>query len=114
MHVAADANSQMLKGILQGCLLILLARKEQYGYAISESLDLFGFGDVPKGTIYPLLLKLQKNKLIVGVRRPTGNGPDRKYYHLTDAGQDALADFQQQWQQLAQAMAQLNQGGTES
>ena len=81
---------------------------------LHEKLGTLGFGNIPEGTIYPLLLKLQKNKLIVGVRRPTGNGPDRKYYHLTDAGQDALADFQQQWQQLAQAMAQLNQGGTES
>ncbi len=48
MHVAADANSQMLKGILRGCLLILLARKEQYGYAISESLDLSDLATSPK------------------------------------------------------------------
>ena len=107
-------SSQMLKGILEGAILRIIQRGDIYGYGLHEKLGTLGFGNIPEGTIYPLLLKLQKNKLIVGVRRPTGNGPDRKYYHLTDAGQDALADFQQQWQQLAQAMAQLNQGGTES
>ena len=105
-------SSQMLKGILEGAILRIIQQGDIYG--LHEKLGTLGFGNIPEGTIYPLLLKLQKNKLIVGVRRPTGNGPDRKYYHLTDAGQDALADFQQQWQQLAQAMAQLNQGGTES
>ena len=107
-------SSQMLKGILEGAILRIIQQGDIYGYVLHEELGTLGFGNIPEGTIYPLLLKLQKNKLIVGVRRPTGNGPDRKYYHLTDAGQDALADFQQQWQQLAQAMAQLNQGGTES
>ena len=107
-------SSQMLKGILEGAILRIIQQGDIYGYGLLEKLGTLGFGNIPEGTIYPLLLKLQKNKLIVGVRRPTGNGPDRKYYHLTDAGQDALADFQQQWQQLAQAMAQLNQGGTES
>ena len=107
-------SSQMLKGILEGAILRIIQQGDIYGYGLQEKFGTLGFGNIPEGTIYPLLLKLQKNKLIVGVRRPTGNGPDRKYYHLTDAGQDALADFQQQWQQLAQAMAQLNQGGTES
>ena len=107
-------SSQMLKGILEGAILRIIQQGDINDYGLHEKLGTLGFGNIPEGTIYPLLLKLQKNKLIVGVRRPTGNGPDRKYYHLTDAGQDALADFQQQWQQLAQAMAQLNQGGTES
>lgn len=107
-------SSQMLKGILEGAILRIIQQGDIYGYGLHEKLGTLGFGNIPEGTIYPLLLKLQKNKLIVGVRRPTGNGPDRKYYHLTDAGQDALADFQQQWQQLAQAMAQLNQGGPDS
>ena len=39
--MATDTNSQMLKGILQGCLLILLSREELYGYAISEALNDF-------------------------------------------------------------------------
>ena len=107
-------SSQMLKGILEGAIFRIIQEGVFYCDGLHEKLGTLGFGNIPEGTIYPLLLKLQKNKLIVGVRRPTGNGPDRKYYHLTDAGQDALADFQQQWQQLAQAMAQLNQGGTES
>lgn len=81
--MARDDNSQMLKGILQGCLLILLARKEQYGYAISESLNLFGFENVPKGTIYPLLMTMEKKGLLTSHMRPSPDGPSRKYYAIT-------------------------------
>ncbi|ARY92322.1 MULTISPECIES: PadR family transcriptional regulator [Lacticaseibacillus] len=107
-------SSQMLKGILEGAILKIIQQGNIYGYALHEKLAALGFGDIPEGTIYPLLLKLQRNKLIIGVRRPTGNGPDRKYYHLTDEGEKTLTIFQQQWHQLVQAMANLNQGGESS
>ena len=107
MLVAADANSQMLKGILQGCLLILLARKEQYGYAISESLDLFGFGDVPKGTIYPLLMTMEKKGLLVSHMRPSPDGPQRKYYAVTPLGETARQTFMVQWSELKDHVEQL-------
>lgn len=105
-------SSQMLKGILEGAILQIIQQGDIYGYGLHEKLGALGFGDIPEGTIYPLLLKLQKNKSIVGVRRASESGPNRKYYHLTEAGQQTLADFQQQWHQLSQAMAKLNQGGT--
>ena len=47
-------NSQMLKGILSGSILLLLYQEELYGYKLSEKLTKFGFTDIPKGTIYPL------------------------------------------------------------
>ncbi len=68
-------SSQMLKGILEGAILRIIQQGDIYGYGLHEKLGTLGFGNIPEGTIYPLLLKLQKNKLIVGVRRPTGNGP---------------------------------------
>ena len=107
-------ESQLLKGVLEGCVLEIISKKPIYGYELIQSLKEMGFDKIVAGTIYPLLQKLEKQGVIHGEMRPSPDGPDRKYYHLTDAGQDALADFQQQWQQLAQAMAQLNQGGTES
>ena len=73
-------SSQMLKGILEGAILQIIQQGDIYGYGLHEQLGALGFGDIPEGTIYPLL--------------------------------QTLADFQQQWHQLSQAMAKLNQGGT--
>lgn len=68
----------MLKGILQGCLLILISEEPMYGYSISQALTQYGFQDVPKGTIYPLLINMEKKHLIVGKcgrpkKDPSGN-----------------------------------------
>ena len=52
--------SQMLKGTLEGCVLAALREQECYGYEISQRLESHGFGRIPEGTVYPLLLRLQK------------------------------------------------------
>ena len=53
----------MLKGTLEGCVLAIIGMKETYGYEISEQLEAHGFGRVAEGTIYPLLLRLEKGGL---------------------------------------------------
>ena len=105
--MARDTNSQMLKGILQGCLLILLSREELYGYAISEALNDFGFVDIPKGTIYPLLMTMERKGLLISHLRPSPDGPSRKYYAVTAEGMAARQTFQQQWSQLKDPVDQL-------
>lgn len=52
--------SQMLKGVLEGCVLAIIAQNETYGYEISQQLEHYGFGKITEGTIYPLLLRLEK------------------------------------------------------
>ncbi|BCA86940.1 transcriptional regulator [Enterococcus saigonensis] len=93
-------SSQMLKGILSGSILILLAEESLYGYTLSEKLVDFGFAEIPKGTIYPLLLTLEKKGLIEGRMEASPDGPQRKYYFLTEAGEKEKASFIQQWRQL--------------
>ena len=66
----SDISSQMLKGILQGCLLLLINHQPYYGYAISQELSKYGFTDVPKGTIYPLLMNMEKKGLSVKLSLP--------------------------------------------
>ena len=56
--------SQMLKGTLEGCVLAVLRKEECYGYEISQRLESYGFGRVPEGTVYPLLLRLEKRGAI--------------------------------------------------
>lgn len=55
-------SSQMLKGILEGAILRIIQQGDIYGYGLHEKLGTLGFGNIPEGTIYPLLLKLQKKQ----------------------------------------------------
>lgn len=96
-----DISSQMLKGILQGCLLILINQKPYYGYEISQGLSQYGFEDVPKGTIYPLLISMEKKELIFSKMQPSKEGPKRKYYYITDNGMKSLESFINQWNNLS-------------
>lgn len=102
--------SQLLKGVLEGCLLQLLSKKESYAYEISNDLKQFGFGEVSEGTIYPLILRLQKNDLVFSVSRESSFGPPRKYYSLTKKGEEELEVFKKNWINLNNAIQKLFEG----
>lgn len=56
-------KSQLLKGVLEGCILkIVKHKKETYGYEVVTELRTFGFGQCTEGTVYPLLTRLEKKK----------------------------------------------------
>ena len=94
------SQTQMMKGILDGCLLAIIAKKECYGYEMAESLSMYGFDTISEGTIYPLLMRMQREGLVTSVLRNSTAGPKRKYYLLTNEGQQALNDFLSRWGQL--------------
>lgn len=94
-------RSQLLKGILDGCVLAVISKESVYGYELSKKLQAVGLADVSEGTIYPVLLRLQKNGLIHGEMRPSESGPNRKYYSLTASGTEALEVISLEWQQLS-------------
>ena len=56
--------TEMLKGILEGCVLEIISRKETYGYEITRQLNAIGFTDVVEGTVYTILIRLEKNNLV--------------------------------------------------
>ncbi|GAA0715793.1 PadR family transcriptional regulator [Paraclostridium ghonii] len=97
-------SSQMLKGILEGCILKIIGQKEIYGYEMNLTLKEYGISTVSDGTIYPLLLKLQKQNLIIGEMRSSDEGPMRKYYKLTDKGKDQLEIFEKEWDVLSNSV----------
>ncbi|WP_367925288.1 PadR family transcriptional regulator [uncultured Ruthenibacterium sp.] len=99
--------SQMLKGTLEGCILAVVSRHETYGYEISQQLQRYGFGKITEGTIYPLLLRLEKNGWIQAVFRPSELGPKRKYYFLTPLGKLEYQKFVNHYQELTQAVGCL-------
>ena len=87
----------MLKGVLEGCVLEIIGRGETYGYEIASSLRTLGFADVVEGTVYTILLRLEKSALVNISKRPSTIGPPRKFYSLNKAGQVELAAFWTKW-----------------
>ena len=100
-------RSQLLKGILDGCVLAVIEKETVYGYELSTKLQAAGLNDVSEGTIYPVLLRLQKNGYIVGEMRPSDSGPNRKYYSITPEGLQALREIQQEWANVSVPITKL-------
>ncbi|WP_052127162.1 PadR family transcriptional regulator [Pontibacillus litoralis] len=90
----------MLKGIIDGCLLAIIKDKEVYGYEMAEKLESYGFHSFSEGTIYPLLMRMQKEELITATLKKSTAGPRRKYYSLTPKGDLELKKFIERWQNL--------------
>ncbi|SDY02719.1 PadR family transcriptional regulator [Thermoactinomyces sp. DSM 45892] len=105
------STSQILKGILEGCLLAVIARGETYGYEMIEKLNTYGFTMVSEGSIYPLLIRMRKEGLVTTSEKtlPSG-GPKRKYYSLTKKGRERLDDFQERWNEVASSVNCLLEG----
>lgn len=101
--------SQMLKGTLESCILKIISRKETYGYEISETLKEYGFSDISEGTIYPMLLRLEKKGLITAEYRESPVGPKRKYFTITAAGREEYQQFYVSWTELSAAIHRLFQ-----
>ena len=97
----------MLKGTLEGCILAIISDQETYGYEISQQLQAYGFGKITEGTIYPLLLRLEKNGWVQSVYRPSELGPKRKYYSLSPQGQQEYRQFVEHYRELTQAVDRL-------
>ncbi|MFC0233982.1 PadR family transcriptional regulator [Vagococcus entomophilus] len=100
-------KTQMLKGILEGAILAILTKEEIYGYEMVKRLEAYGLNSVSDGSIYPVLLKLQKQGHIEGIKKKSSEGPTRKYYYLTDQGKKELTHFKKQWQELAAGVNHL-------
>lgn len=101
--------SQMLKGMLEGCILKIIQQRETYAYEISTQLEQYGFGKISEGTIYPVILRMQKNEFVTSVTRESSAGPKRKYYYLTEQGEKELQEFTENWKELDMAVNQLLQ-----
>ena len=94
-------RAQLRKGTLEGCILKIISREAAYGYAIAVTLRESGFDDLTEGTLYPLLLRLERKGLIAAEYRAGSGGPSRKYYRLTPDGVQYLSEFAAAWQEAS-------------
>lgn len=99
--------TEMLKGVLEGCVLEIISRKETYGYEITKQLNSLGFTDVVEGTVYTILIRLEKNNLVETTKKPSEMGPSRKFFKLNEAGKRELAHFWEKWEFVVSKLGQL-------
>ena len=101
----------MLKGTLEGCVLQIIGDRETYGYAITHRLIDLGFEDVTEGTVYTILVRLERRRLVTVDKRPSDVGPPRKFYALNANGRRELAAFWSRWGFLASRINRLKSIG---
>lgn len=101
----------LLRGSLDMMILSVVAKDSQYGYLIQKQLSEVSQGKIkmPAGTMYPLLHRLEKEKLIRS-RWDSSTGRKRKWYDITAKGRKRLNAQAKQWQQYADCIALLLDG----
>jgi PadR family transcriptional regulator PadR len=110
--MAADAAlAQLRRGVLEHCVLALLADGERYGYDLVAELAAAGLV-ASEGTIYPLLSRLRKDELVATTWRESESGPPRRYYSLTPAGGQTLAGFREAWGTFSRSVDHILGKGT--
>jgi PadR family transcriptional regulator PadR len=107
--IVLENLTEMLKGVLEGCVLEIINRGETYGYEITRRLNALGFTDVVEGTVYTILVRLEKNKLVDIEKKPSDMGPPRKFFMLNDAGREELRRFWEKWEFVASKINELKE-----
>ncbi|MFG6278707.1 PadR family transcriptional regulator [Microbacterium sp. 5K110] len=104
-------DTEMLKGVLEGVVLAVLARRPAYGYEITVDLRDRGFADLAEGTVYAILVRIEQRGLVDVEKVASEKGPPRKVFTLNDTGRAQLAEFWTTWSLLADRLEQLREEG---
>src|SRR5262245_40761436 len=106
-------DAEMLKGHLDAIVLAALAAGPAHGYAIIENIKTQSGKtfDLPEGTVYPALHRLEQAGLLSSSWITPANGRRRRVYSLTKAGSAALAERRKNWHRFSQAVDTLLGGG---
>ena len=95
-------NVQFKKGVLELCVLSLIAKQDRYGYELVELIS--RNIEIAEGTIYPLLRRLTKEGLCTTYLAESMEGPPRKYYRLTPAGREVRQQLLREWEQFVRGV----------
>ena len=88
---------QLKRGLLDVCVLAAIKNEPSYGYQIIK--DMKPYVTISESTLYPILRRLESAQLLT-VQSREHNGRLRKYYFITQAGQDRIAAFTEEWQEI--------------
>ena len=90
---------------LPGVVLAIVRDEESYGYLIAQRLNAAGFGSVKGSVLYPLLTRLESDGALASTWREGAGGPGRKYYTITNAGQERLEVYTTSWARFTHSTA---------
>ena len=97
---------ELMKGSSESLLLCLIGNKPMYGYQIIKELEKQsqGYFKFKEGTLYPALHRLEKSGLITGKWEMLPSGRQRRYYYITEKGNNLLEEKISQWRDFLYAM----------
>ena len=105
---------QLLKGLIDPIILSTLSQLPMYGYQLIKEVEqrTAGHLKLKGGTIYPSLLRLEKNGLVVSKWRQITKGRGRRYYEITEKGRQFLASRSSEWNDFCQTVTRLIRGAS--
>lgn len=101
-----NVKSQMRKGMLEYCIMLLLHKEPAYASDIIQRLKEARL-IVVEGTLYPLLTRLKNDDLLSYEWIESTQGPPRKYYKLTGKGEGFLRELEVSWQELSDTVSHI-------
>lgn len=103
-----DWKSQIKRGSLEFCILLMIKKKSSYGYEMISTLEKYPIISAKESTIYPLLRRLMKEGLIFSSWQEGTEGlPPRKYYSITESGKKYIELMSHEWGNLLNAVNEI-------
>lgn len=98
-------DTQFKKGVLDLCVLVILQKKDHYGYELVQKIS--KNIQITEGTLYPILRRLKKDGYLQTYLKESSEGPSRKYYSLTKTGKSKATELKQEWQSFEKKIDQI-------
>lgn len=105
-NIIENNKTQMRRGVLEYCILLILSAGDEYASSIIQKLKDVNI-IVAEGTTYPLLMRLKKIGLLTYRWEESTQGPPRKYYMITDLGREQLVGLNEVWEELASSIESI-------
>lgn len=98
-------NTQFKKGVLELCVLVLLTKRDYYGYELVEKIS--QSIEITEGTIYPLLKRLKDDGYVSTYQVESASGATRKYYKVTEIGKKRTDSSSKEWSEFVKNVNNL-------
>ncbi len=102
-------DTQFKKGVLDICVLATISKNEMYGYGLK--VEMAKLMDINENTLYPLLRRLEKDELLETYSKTSEAGRTRKYYSITQKGQEYLDMMSKEWKEFTKSVDRILEGG---
>ena len=105
-------NVQFKKGVLELCVLVLVNKRDRYGYELVQEIS--QKFEISEGAVYPLLRRLTKEEFFTTYLKESTEGPSRKYYHITRNGRTYMEQLIEEWRMFSIGVNQIIKEGEEN